>query len=591
MRDVLHGRLLLALLGAIAVTASVHAGDGSAPAASMAAAVDGAGADAVRTQLEQFLVNALPDERQRGKRPHAIIEAAAQRQLLLWAARLEQPTDAQKRGLKWLLTQPQLSQLLPLAVHADDDAAGVLRVLAALRAADADQLDRHAELVTALCVVWDESPDEKISAAEADTRAVALYRYYTTLRQPRYDLQAMPWQLLIYLADTRASVSELQWALRRYGDRRLDKVAKAYFDVRYDKVGLYFGEWQGIQGAPYTLANLVKHGGVCKDQAYYAEHVCRAVGIPSVRCQGRSGRGVGYHCWMGYLEAPQRGDATWNFSTARYEEHKFWSARIIDPHTREAISDGDVGLSAHLYATSRTERQLARALRAALPLLGGAEQRSTRESLLKAAIELSPGEREMWIKLADLYGEEGATPQQIETMTGAIKRFILNRYDEFGHDLFVRMIRAQAAGDQLRALSNAAKLFGHRPDLVSRLRLAQGDVLHKMGRSQRAVSTYNSVVARSYSQPAVVLDAMDRIDAVLRETGRLDELARYYSSIWEKMHTPKESGYAWTTPWFLVGQRYESLLNELGRQAEASKVHEALAARDTRKQDAPAAGG
>ena len=49
----------------------------------------------------------------------------------------------------------------------------------------------------------------------------------------------------------------------------------------------------------YLLADILKKGGICIDQAYYAETIGKGRGIPTI---GFTGYGMdGAHAWFGYL--------------------------------------------------------------------------------------------------------------------------------------------------------------------------------------------------------------------------------------------------------------------------------------------------
>ncbi len=515
-----------------------------------------------------------------GKKPDArqFIELAAWHRFYTLFYR-QKLTDAQVETIETVARDRRMFATLMLAIGEKDDPQQVLAVAKTLLASRVDHT-QAPDLFAAFCIVWDKPVETKADAASEQKRMVGLYEYFAQPSQSqRQDPRKLPWPLLTMLADTRSSVEELKWAASQYTNWK-EKIGKVFFDVRYDKAGLYYGDWQGIQGKPYTLENILDKGGVCKDQAYYATEVCRALKIPAINCQGRSGRGVGYHCWLGYLDTSD-GKPTFNFTTGRYEEHHFWSALIVDPQSRENWSDGDAMLLAELAGVSLDHHLLSRAIERSIDL-APAENRA---ELLKQAIEFAPGNRDAWLKLADALSQDQPDGQALNGLIAAIQRFAINRYDEFGYELFVRMIQGYEPRAKLNLMQRASRMFSHRPDLVARSQIEMGKIFVEMDLADRALRTWSNLAARSASQPPIVLDAMDQIDKTLTQQGKTEELAVYLANTWQRMNVPKPSGYVWTTPWYLVGSRYSEVLVALDRQEEAAKVQALLDSRDTRPED------
>ncbi len=574
----------LILFASAATPAAAKQQDRFDPAA-VGRAIERAELAALREAAEAELQHLLAGTPRSTEQIDRLIRIAAVRQFALHFDREGSDTepfdDTQRRTMQWLAEQPRLFATVALAMEPEDDPAGVLRVLEHLRRAEGDRLERFAELTTAFAVVWDQPPDEPRSLGEQFEHAVELFRYYVNHNADmRYDLTGMPWDLAIYLADGRASVEEYRWvrSQRRYDARRTQAMGEVYFDVPYDRAGLYTGQWQGVHGRPYTLANLRQIGGVCKDQAYFACHVNRAFGIPAVICAGRSGRGVGYHAWIGYLK-PQGDGAAWDFNTARYAEHRFWSASVEDPQTRAEMTDGDVSVRGRLFGVPIRQRLMSTAIARIHDLFDS----DRRAELLKLAIDTSPGNLAAWWALADHYGGEGADLRDVAEMLRVVRQFTLNRYDEFGFELFIRTIRGQPARVQFQLVVSNRDMFRRRPDLSSRLQIVQGKLMEKMDNTRGALSLWTQVARRNVEHPPVLLDATDRIDASLRRQEQLERLVVVYRTIWETMNAPSPSAYAWTTPWFLVGQRYAQALEDTGDRAAARRIRERLDQRDTRK--------
>ena len=89
--------------------------------------------------------------------------------------------------------------------------------------------------------------------------------------------------------------------------------------------------------AATPLPNLVRFGGVCSDQAYFASTVAKAMGVPSAVITG-TGPDVG-HAWIGYLEVRGR-EAAWNLESGRYDAYKNVRGVAADPQTRTNRCEG-----------------------------------------------------------------------------------------------------------------------------------------------------------------------------------------------------------------------------------------------------------
>jgi hypothetical protein len=76
------------------------------------------------------------------------------------------------------------------------------------------------------------------------------------------------------------------------------------------------------------------------------------------------------------------------------------------------------------------------------------------------------------------------------------------------------------------------------------------------------------------------LEAIARIDAMLRPAGKMRELTDHYRVAWAHMTVPEASGYIATTPWYIMGDRYAAILEETGDKTAASKVRQTLKSRD-----------
>lgn len=495
---------------------------------------------------------------------------AALRDMARFFARIEKPDPPTVELIQWLIQHPILLDTLMLAVSDADAPDRVLAVLAALREQHDQQLEDYADLTTAMCVVWDTPQRFDPENPRADTtRPVWLFKYLVSARERlRSDPMKMPWELAIYVVDNPVSQDDVAWALRRYAQR--GAIGGAYFDVPYDLAAFYGTADKAIGAHEYTLPNLARYGGICSDQAYFATQVARSLGIPACVCAGMGGASEVGHAWVGYLESRGHG-VVWNFSEGRYPEHLYWKGAVQDPQTRAAITDSDVSLLAELTRTSARSRLASRAMCRVADLAASARA----ADVYTRAIDLSPGNRNAWMSLAQLGANLNLSERQFAQVTQVVATVAAKSYPDFAFAVLQKLNSGRGTEQQILALKQARAIF-NRPDLLASIRLAEGDLLRNQQQPAAALAAYGEVLTRNHHAGPIVLAALDRIEDLLRANNELRRLASIYAQAWQRLPQPTVSAYARSTPYYLVGQKYRSLLEELGESSESQRVRARL---------------
>ena len=532
---------------------------------------------ALADELEDVLRNTMADHedaKRRGDRDATGI-AASDMQAMLRAVvvyriadhfgAIRRPNRMQKPTLGWLVNQPQLLTALATAVTEHDRPANVLRVLRRLPTEQADQINEQAQLVAALCVVWDDAAswrDDKgseVGKAELLKNVPVMYRYFVqTNSQRRGRIAQLPWELLVHVVDVQVDKSEMAWAWEHYARR--GNLIDLYLEVPLDQQLLKTGPADPIARVGLPLAQARRQGGTCRDQAHFASQVAKANVAPAVVCTSDDAFGRSGHSWIGYLTHGDSRGRVWDFDRARHVAHRGWSGMVRDPQTGKDISQDNVsilGPLAHVPAEQRMRSRL-------LHLLCAVAPRRMQVELCMEAIDLSPGNRAAWLHLMDMGRDGDLTVDELDEVTALIRRHVREPHAGFICNVFMHVISTRSAEQQLDALNKAMGWFVLRPDLAGRVRIRQGDLLASMTRFDAAFKVYERVATASLDhQPTNVL-ALDRLDELCRLRRNKQALADVYYDAWRRMAPPKRHlPYVTGTPWYCIGLRYLALLDEL----------------------------
>ncbi|MBV8780193.1 MAG: hypothetical protein JO353_02240, partial [Phycisphaerae bacterium] len=216
--------------------------------------------------------------------------------------------------LKYLRVHDELARTLAFSVRPGDHVQKTYQLINQWRKERAQQVDKLPNLAVALAIVRSRPLSERINeniAEAAPPRDVFDY-YAGHESQMVLGLSGMPVELLVYVVDTTASVEDMNWSLRKYGND--PNVGPLFFEIQYDYDSFEKGTQKKLDRAGFSLPNILKFGGVCIDQAYFAESVGKSIGVPTAIATAAAAD-VG-HAWIGYLQV-KGSTAAWNFDTGR----------------------------------------------------------------------------------------------------------------------------------------------------------------------------------------------------------------------------------------------------------------------------------
>ncbi len=588
------------------------------------------------------------------KRVDALVEAGSWRRAVNQLAGLK--PDLRAKVMPTLLANPALAKRLALTVVPADKPEDVYGVLARLIESNprsvADDA-RLTNLVAAVCVVFDRErfpprrPDglspEQVRQMERDrqgsrggARTVAPPR--TAQLPPAKALDptdvfdffarnsgkmlfpplTTPPELLIYTVDSRATIDDLRWAQYRYLNNR--NIGNVYGTITYDTANFKYGRekkiWQADGG--YTLENIKKVGGVCEEQAYFAAHCGKAIGVPTVEVTV-TGPDVS-HAYVGYLA--RRGETTlWDFREGRYDEFEDIRGNVVDPQSGAIVSSSQVGLSAGLLRTAPAD------LAASIVLVDAAERvgrirgvfkdpqregkqesrpdERSRESaappayppksdatwpaptvssaraadaathamLLKAAVEAAPGYAPAWLAAARLAESGEMSAAQKNDWCRAVTKLCARDFPDFAVEIVTPLIRTSGDAQAQSDLWDwCARQFVNRPDLVARSRFNQAQAWAGARQLGKAWTILKDIAVRYPDDGTVVVDALAAVERLLADEGKPATAAiPVYEDAFRRISKPGQLSpeFERQSNFYRVGSRLADLYDAAGDKAKA----------------------
>ncbi|HMO25409.1 MAG TPA: hypothetical protein PKB10_04000, partial [Tepidisphaeraceae bacterium] len=337
-------------------------------------------------------------------------------------------------------------------------------------------------------------------------------------------------------------------------------------EIPYDERARVDGDERKIDGHEYTLENLLKVGGICIDQSYFASQVARIVGVPSVVVIGQGGGGGVGHAWVGSLELRGR-QVLWNFTDGRYDAQLYYTGTVTDPQTRRSMSEGQVAMLAELHGVAPAARHASVAIFHAHDLAPV----QARAGWLMRAIELSPANHAAWLALADLGATRQLDPRDMQRVAETTRNFARGPYADVAFAIFSKLISGLSNDEQIREFDTLRKIFTDRKDLYAATRVAQGRLLKTLSRDKEALAALGDVLTNHLYAGPIVLDALSVVEELLlpRQPQRL--LAIYQQTL-ANTPRPSISAYAQQSSYVRIGMRYVELLRAHGDERRAAIV-------------------
>lgn len=537
--------------------------------------------------------------------------------------------------LRYLTTVPRTARRLAFLMRAgQDDPYGVGWVLAQLAERAGTDVDRFPDLAAALCVVHDVRHRQRLNENIVSSPGpVALMEYFVRNDQRMVSrMNQTPAELLVHVVDATCSIADLEWALGRYPGQT--NIESRYNEVPYDTDHADRNATKMVTRLGLTLPNVRKYGGVCVDQAWFANSVGKAIGIPTVYLTGRAA-GAG-HAWVGFLEN-RGGRIDWDFDAGRFGDYEDVRGYVVDPQTGEDVPDSHVMTLVATTRASIAAREQAVALVDAADRIheirtgtrrddasistAGAQRRRAYDPRVRrgdpddAAKEPKPVDR-TWPPEAAPFTDEGesnVSPLTVEDELALLRRGVEACPTHLAP--WRRVQQLAAAGDmdfdQRRIWADATwKLCGsqwaelyidivepmvatvddprvagrvretmlervkHRIDLAASLLIAQGDAWARAGSPADAITWYERCI-REYRGAAEVATAVEHGAEQVEAQRGPRAAADWQMSVWRRIDRPDgdlNMRFFRSAPWVQVGRSLEQRLRALGRSRDADAV-------------------
>jgi hypothetical protein len=512
--------------------------------------------------------------------------------------------------VKVLLGDREMARLLYRALDGVTEPAKAIDSFHAVWKADPKAAQEYANLAVAFAVATPAKSKDPNTATLEES-----FRFYTDKRNSfRYDLKAMPFELSVYLADTRLNLGERAWARAKYAN--MSDPAKSYFELAYDYDAFRDGKPKKIEALPFTLPNLKQVGGVCIEQAYYSTQVCKSMGVPAAIVIGDSASGIG-HAWVACLKITSGGkQVVWDLDTGRYQSDKFFVGDIRDPVTAKDFPDCELALAgaAALLPLQRREEadtatQLADFLmrqfdsspdadRSALGALADAynaryvkaadakiniqrDMPSSRkldasmaEDLLALALERNLAHKPAWELLITMRSNNQVPVEHLDRFFDVLVNRTAKDYADYSCQMILRIVPTIPTTEQrLKAYQKMTAIYARRPDLQAKILIAAGDEFKAQGNKEKALGAYQQAALAGMDLASVLMMASDRAEKLLVESGKRDAAIAMYDNLFSKAHRPTDTiFYVNDTAWYKLGQRLAALLKEAGKDAQSQAI-------------------
>ena len=451
---------------------------------------------------------------------------------------------------------------------ANDDIKRAAQIFDDLRSIDPQRVTKYAHLATAIAVVYDQPaiPTRELGiliwgvGAGQFPPPVAyrdIYDYYSDPPKTRtfaYPPDKLPWPMQVYIIDNGVAPDERAWAHEKFN--RSVQIGGLYQRVAFDYDKLAKKKSR-LGTRAYTLKNVLRFGGVCGDQAYFASRVAKCFSVPAMAVRGVNRYG-NHHAWLGYLTS-LRGRALLHFS-GRYLNDYYYTGDVQDPQTGGTILDRHVAMMFDGLSVSYEKYELTRILIRLADQLQ-ADEPDLSVALVEGALDENPYMPNGWRVLMAHFRAKALTKEQALQWFNIMLKVLKNH-----PDMTFECLKTYLASYPQKDFASRRKLYGQalnlytgRPDLQFKLLLDLANEMVAADQKEQALKMLINPIVRYAKEGSVVIPAMQlavRLATELKVQKKAHSMLSRALSTFPKRRSSNDSPSE-------VYKEFEALLNQL----------------------------
>ncbi len=492
------------------------------------------------------------------------------------------------------LAHPKFARTLSMLVDLqDEDAAKVDRLARMLMAQRSEALESFPELAAAIAVVHDAPVLMQVNEnlAQSAGPLVTFDHFVSAERKLSFGVRGIAPELLLYVVDIAATADEMAWALRTYAGHA--SVGELYDEVAYDFDNLEKGSPKKVNVAGWNLPNILRYGGICADQAYFATTVGKSIGVPCVYSTATDG--VLSHAWIGFVRKAGR-RPQWD-EVGRFGGYQSVEGFIRDPQSGQQLSNTQMPMLVEYGLEPLADRTAATALRIAAeklltpvattppttttpttppPTKVSPEAVDQALALVRIAVHACLTDTRAWELVGRAAATGGMTTEQKEIWSADVLQMCGDDYPEFAWRTIAPMIHSITdIAKRQEALDGALAIFQDRGDLAGQILLQQASLYKAQGNLAGSGRCYEMILDRYPNDGPFAIVALLEASAILALNNDARANVTLHDRAFRAMEVPVDIApqFSKQSNWYRAGISYSQALRIVGREQDAA-IHE-----------------
>lgn len=222
-------------------------------------------------------------------------------------------------SLQKLSSDRELKEMLMTWSTDEDFIPGSIGILAGIRDVTGDEdWKNYKKLAVAISLVDDQIYPSQLPHAQVDPALIAsspnpVEKFEDLVVADKEnlllrDLSRLSVGELFFVVAHKIPLEDLAWARKnRIRTEGGNLASRSFSSIKYHDERIKEAAYSWTKTS-YTPENILRQGGICVDQAYFADLMCKASGIPSMMFTGTGDEGG--HAWVGFLTENGEWDVT-----------------------------------------------------------------------------------------------------------------------------------------------------------------------------------------------------------------------------------------------------------------------------------------